>query len=184
MYHFQLKNIPTWRCEFTCRALLQCRNTPSRKDGLSPVQKLYGHPIKDILPAHRKSFASKWQQSLKESAAKTEATVESSRKYYNTTTHPLCEVSVGTNIAIQNHQSRLWDTYGIVTAIGPQRQYHVKTSRGNILIRNQRFIQRRVATLVPYLKNPIESGPEKVEVAQPRKPHWQKKPTQCNPSWP
>ena len=43
-----------------CRALLQYRNT-SRRDGLSPVQKLYGHLVKDIIPAHRRSFAKKWQ---------------------------------------------------------------------------------------------------------------------------
>ena len=30
-----------------CRALLQYRNTPSRKDGLSPAQKLFGHPVQD-----------------------------------------------------------------------------------------------------------------------------------------
>ena len=35
------------------RALLQYRNTPSRKGGLSPAQKLYGQPIQDTLPAHR-----------------------------------------------------------------------------------------------------------------------------------
>ena len=34
-----------------CRAILQYRNTPCRKDGLSPVQKLFGHPVQDILPA-------------------------------------------------------------------------------------------------------------------------------------
>ena len=39
-----------------CRALLQYRNTPSRKDGISPAQKLYGHPVQDILPAHHRSF--------------------------------------------------------------------------------------------------------------------------------
>jgi len=39
-----------------CRALLQYRNTPSRKDGLSPAQKLFGHPVQDILPAHHRAF--------------------------------------------------------------------------------------------------------------------------------
>ncbi len=38
------------------RALLQYRNTPSRKDGLSPAQKLYGRPVQDTLPAHHRSF--------------------------------------------------------------------------------------------------------------------------------
>ena len=40
------------------RGLLQYRNTPSRKDGSSPAQKLYGKPIQDALPAHRRSFVS------------------------------------------------------------------------------------------------------------------------------
>ena len=39
---------------YLARALLQYRNTPSRKDGLSPTQKLFGRPI---LPAHRRAFA-------------------------------------------------------------------------------------------------------------------------------
>ena len=49
-----------------CRALLQYHNTPSRKDGLSPAQKLYGHPVQDTLPAHRRSFSPDWQHSSQE----------------------------------------------------------------------------------------------------------------------
>ena len=48
------------------RALLQYRNTPCRKDGLSPAQKLFGHPVQDTLPAHRRSFAPEWQRSSQE----------------------------------------------------------------------------------------------------------------------
>ena len=48
------------------RALLQYQNTPSRKDGLSPAQKLFGQPIQDALPAHRRSFALQWQKSTEE----------------------------------------------------------------------------------------------------------------------
>ena len=33
------------------RSLLQYRNTPSRKDNVSPAQKLYGHPVQDTLPS-------------------------------------------------------------------------------------------------------------------------------------
>ena len=35
-----------------CRALLQYRNTPSRKDGHSPAQKLFGHPH-TAAPSHQ-----------------------------------------------------------------------------------------------------------------------------------
>ena len=38
------------------RALLQYRNTPSNKDGLSPAQKLFGQPIQDTLSAHALPF--------------------------------------------------------------------------------------------------------------------------------
>ena len=40
----------TWNGRFLdedklCKALLQYRNTPSARDGLSPAQKLFGHPM-------------------------------------------------------------------------------------------------------------------------------------------
>ena len=48
-----------------CRALLQYRNTPSRKDGLSTAQKLlFGHPVQDILPAHHHAFLLEWQRPI------------------------------------------------------------------------------------------------------------------------
>ena len=52
---------------------------------------------------------------------------------------------------MQDHKSKLWDTYGVVTAIGHQRQYYVKTQKGSVLVRNQRFIRRRVPESVHYL---------------------------------
>ena len=54
------------------------RNTPSRKNGLSPVQKLYGHPIQDtcILPAHNRSFAPEQQHSIAEATDHTFTTLE------------------------------------------------------------------------------------------------------------
>ena len=38
------------------RALVQYRNTPGVM-GLSPAQRLFGHPLQDLVPAHRWSFA-------------------------------------------------------------------------------------------------------------------------------
>jgi len=174
--------------EKLCRALLQYRNTPSRKDGLSPAQKLYGHPIQDTIPAHRKSFELEWQQSKMEASAKSTAHMESSRRYYNAAAHSLPEIVVGTNVAVQNPQTKLWDTYGMVTAIGPQRQYHVKTSRGTVLIRNRRFIRRRVPESVPYLREPEETrAVEEAQGPPPRQSHRLRKPVQRlveDPTWP
>ena len=65
-----------------CYAILQYRNTPSHKDGLSPAQKLYGRPIRDTLPAHHHSFAPEWQRSTQ--AAEQQAA--NSQKHFTTPT--------------------------------------------------------------------------------------------------
>jgi len=137
-----------------CRSLLQYRNTPSRKDGRSPAQKLYGHPIQDTLPAHSKSFAPEWQRSTTDATDQANSTLETAKQYYNSSARPLPEIRVGTNVAVQDPHTKLWDTYGIVTALGPHRQYHIKTQRGSTLVRNRRFIRRRVPDSVPYLRTP------------------------------
>ena len=42
------------------QGVLQHRNTPG-PDGRSPPEILYGHPVRDMLPAHRRNFAAEWQ---------------------------------------------------------------------------------------------------------------------------
>ena len=169
--------------EKLCKALLQYRNTPSQKDGLSSAQKLYGYPIQDTLLAHHSSFAPEWQCSEQEAQQQATATQEVSQKYYNTRAHPLPEIQVGTNVAEQDHRSKLWDTYGVVTAIDPQCQHSVKTQKESALVRNWRFIRCRVPESVPYLPdNTIKQnrGPETMNqhTAETRRSSRQKKPTQ------
>ena len=124
------------------RSLLQYRNTPSRRDGRSPAQKLYGQSIQDTLPAHRLAFTNS-QQGHSE-----EPTVDNSNQlYYNQKAHPLSDIQVGTNVAIQNTVTKRWDTYGLITHVGPHRQYHVKMTNGRTLIRNRRLIRRRIPLL-------------------------------------
>ena len=65
------------------RALLQYHNMPYRKDGLSPAQKLFGHPIQDTLPAHRRSFAPEWQKGTQEAEQQVTETLEQSKTFYN-----------------------------------------------------------------------------------------------------
>ena len=126
------------------QALLQYRNTPSRKDGLSPAQKLFGHPVQDTLPAHRKAFLPEWQRTatdVEQQAINTQETVEHT---YNRHARPLPVLTVGSQVAIQNHDTKQWDIYGTITEIGPHRRYFIKTQGGSVLVRNRRFIRRRV----------------------------------------
>ncbi len=102
--------------------LLQYRNTPSRKDGMSPAQNLFGHLIQDTLSAHRRAFAPEWQRSAEEADARTSAHQEQVESYYNRHAKSLPEIHVGSNIVVQNPVSKLWDIYGVVVDINPYRE--------------------------------------------------------------
>ncbi len=95
------------------RALLQYRNTPSRRDGLSPAQKLFGKPMQDIIPAFHRAFAPQRQQTIQEDdqSQKVEA-------FYTQHAQPLRELNNGTNVAIQNPITKRWDIYEIITVVG------------------------------------------------------------------
>ena len=92
-------------------------NTPSRKDALSPAQKLFGHPVQDILPAHHRTFLPEWQRPIATTEQQRCDNWESSTAYYNQHTHPLSDITVGSPVAIQNPKTKVWDIYGIITEI-------------------------------------------------------------------
>ena len=120
---------------------MQYRNTSSAKDGQFPAQKLYGHPIRDTIPAHGLSFDPAWHHNKEGASDKAAATLEKATQYYNQRAHPLPDIREGLHIAIQNPHTKVWDTYGIVTYVGPHRQYYVKTKSGKVLKHNRRFIR-------------------------------------------
>ena len=128
---------------------LQYHNTPSRKDGLSPAQKLYGHAVQDILPAHHRSFSQEWQRKTQEAEEQAKQTLQSSESFYNTHAHPLPDIQVGPQVAVQNPQSKPWDIYGIVMDISPHRRYYIKTSSGRVLVRNRQFLCHRIPASIP-----------------------------------
>ncbi len=130
------------------RSLLQYRNTPSRKDGRSPAQKLFGQPVQDSLPAHRRSFAEEWQQSSDDTDRKAAISEQQGQRYYNQHARDLAQLQIGSPVAIQNPTSHAWDIYGTVTAVGPHRRYFVKTRSGRVLTRNRRFLRKRIPSSV------------------------------------
>ncbi len=67
---------------------------------------------------------------------------------YNQHAHDLSELHVGNHVAIQNPISKLSDIYGVITAVGPYRRYFVKTQNGRVMIRNRRFLRKRMPTSI------------------------------------
>ena len=136
------------------------------KDSLSPAQKLYGRPIQATLPAHRRSFSSEWLAGTKEAELKAADSKEKAETYYNKRAHPLPEIHIGSKVAIQNPETKLWDIYGTIADIGPFRHYYVKTAGGRVLVRNHRFLRRRIPASIPS----TTQTPQQPQPPQPRSP--------------
>ena len=91
------------------RTLLQYRNTPSRKDGLSHAIKSFGKPIQDTLPARRRAFSEQWQRNTVEAQKQATNTKDDVEKYYNQHLHTLPDINIRSHVAIQNSYTKHWE---------------------------------------------------------------------------
>ena len=123
-----------------CRALLQYRNTPSRKDGWSLAQKLYGRPIQDTLPVHRRSFSSEWQRSTLETEQLTEHTLAQAELYITTAMLKNSKIFNWDPLWLYRTLRQSSGTYDTVVNVSPHLRYSVKTQSGQVLVRNRRFL--------------------------------------------
>jgi len=64
-------------------------------------QKLFGRPLQDTLPAHSRSFASKWQTWADEAESKAVATQQSAKNYYKKGAHYLPDIQEGSMLLYQ-----------------------------------------------------------------------------------
>ena len=138
-----------------------------------------------MLPAQRQSFLDEWQQSAKEAEKAAIHSREKAETFYNAHARNLPEIRIGSNVAIQDSETKLWDIYGIVTDIGPHRRYYIKTQSGRVLVRNRRFLHRRVPASISNTQNqqPSQSQPAYVQ----RRSCRQRNPTRRlieDPTWP
>ena len=128
--------------------LLELRNSP-RVEGQSPAQILFGHPIRSIIPVHKRAYAKEWQQSK----TITEEKREKARKYaenrYNLTAKPLPEFKVGSYVNIQDPKTGRWIETGKIVEVGLNRQYLIKKKNGRLTWRNRRFIRRHHPLISP-----------------------------------
>ena len=128
------------------QALMLYRNAP-RSGGASPAEIVFNHPIRDILPAHGRSFTAEWQRPPAELQQRVEVAQERNAAHYNATAHSLIVLQVGDHVLIQDSKTGRWDTPAVVTEVGPNRDYLVETRKGSIFRRNRRHLLRRVPVM-------------------------------------
>ena len=141
-------------------AITQYCNTPD-VSGTSPAQRLFGRPLQDVIPAHHKAFAPEWQPRASTAERRRQHARQRQEQRYNATAHPLPQLTIGCQVAIQDPRSRLWDRYGTIVDIGGHRQYSVRLENGRFLVRNRRALRRRYAEA-----SQTEPRPERVRVEQ------------------
>lgn len=136
-----------WDADRMAQALLLFRNAPRCDGGASPAETVFGHPIRDTLPAHSRSFTKQWQRPEEELKERTEAARERSAAFYNRTAHPLTDLSIGDHVLIQDPINGQWLDAGEVIEAGPNRDYLIRTTNGKVFRRNRRHLLRRVPVL-------------------------------------
>ena len=75
---------------------------------VSPSTETVGQQVQDTLPVHHKSFLEKWQYNIKQVEQKASRNKETTEDFYNIHTCSLPEIRVGSNLAGQNPQTKLW----------------------------------------------------------------------------
>ena len=109
------------------KALMQYRNIPLKGTKTSPAQLALSRSIRDFIPQPPSGYrvSSKWGQFLchRELAMLKEATIKTRDSNKNPS---LNELSIGTEVLLQNVSTSKWDRSGIVVESCGFRQYKVK----------------------------------------------------------
>ncbi|KZR96056.1 Uncharacterized protein APZ42_009826, partial [Daphnia magna] len=94
--------------------LLLFRNT-AVSGGRSPAQVVFNRPMRDCLPAHRRSFAAEWQKDADVLEKRARRAKELRTEHFNRRAHPLPPLQVGNAVLIQHPISKCWSTPGVIT---------------------------------------------------------------------
>jgi hypothetical protein len=122
------------------KALLLFRNAPM-SGGASPSQIVFSRPTRDILPAHRRSFAPEWQEAAELLEKRAQHAKELQIQHFSRSAHPLPPLVIGDSVVIQDHKSKRWSTPGVIVEVGPFWDYLVKTPDGRLFRRNRIFLR-------------------------------------------
>ncbi|KAI9550594.1 hypothetical protein GHT06_004909 [Daphnia sinensis] len=162
------------------KSLLLFRNAP-RIGGASPAQLVFNRPVRDSLPAHRRSFAPEWQQLAETLEARAHRAITRQTIRYNLTSSALPSLNVGDHVLIQDPITKRWITPGVVVDTGDFRDYFIKTAAGRVFRRNRRFLRQRVAVM-PEGPKPTAGTPQIAPPIPPAAPEPEENPEQPEPT--
>lgn len=122
------------------QALLEWRNTP-RQHGRSPAQIVFGHPLRSLIPTHRRAFAPEWQPPDKLWKAAAAEHQKKTVTWYDSRSRAIPPIERGRRVRLQDPLSKKWDSEGIIIAVGRRRDYKIQLPNGRIHWRNRRLVR-------------------------------------------
>ena len=112
-----------------------------------PAQLVSNRPVRDGLPAYRRSYAPEWQRDFREIE---ERSIKAQKKitiHYNRDDNDLPQLAIGEHVLLQDPKTTIWFTPRIIVETGNHRDYLVKTPTGRLFRRNRRLIRKRVPVM-------------------------------------
>ena len=110
--------------------------------------KLYGRPIQDTLPAHRRAFSPEWQHSTSTAEEQAQTTMENVVRSYNSKVRPLPEIKIKSYSSTEP-----WNK--TVGHLQNCHRHRPKDAEWQVLVRNRRFLCCCIPPSIPTLTTNI-----------------------------
>ena len=122
-------------------------NNMPHKDGLSPVQWLFGRSQKTVLPTVPQQLARLDDETLQEAENKKLVLQKKAKIHYDKRTRELPILRIGTKVRIRHPKWKTWKQTGQVIGYGnTMRSYKLKADNGAVFFRNRLHIKKNFVT--------------------------------------
>ena len=154
----------TLNTDAVAKALMQYRNTPIKGTSTSPAQLLLGQSIRDSIPQPPSAYkiSNKWQQTLRQ-REKSMSQSAGACSQETSSRRTLDVLPVGTEVLIQNNETKQWDRRGMIIEVCPFRQYRIKVhGSGRSTTRNRIHLKPLYIhkPVVPNTRSPSSDVPK------------------------
>ena len=147
-------------------ALLEFRNTPSERDGVSPSQKLFSRRVRARLPTTKELLKPQVVDGNKVMAG-AERAKRKQKENYDVKAHSLSPLEVGEFVRVKLPGKQTWSLAKCVKQVGP-RSYEVMCGE-RIYRRNRRDLRKTVDTFADIRETQLKYQYSRTQQADVRK---------------
>ena len=137
--HLLLKTENSLESEEFLDGLAQIRNTP-RADGFSPNQVVFGRSVRTLVPSLTEALGT--NDIIERSRGRKRELDSRQKTGYDSTAQDLKQLQVGTQVLVQNAETKRWDEKAEIIGHPRGRTYELRLANGRITHRNRKMIRK------------------------------------------